>query len=125
MLERRSPQSKLCRGLSESPRQKCPQPHLEHQDRQQESARLLLRTSCVLPDEPCYLSPIEQVTYPGSGIEEVCRHGAVELLSESGMPPEDVDRCMTLGAGMPMGPIALLDFVGLDVAQEQVSASDM
>jgi 3-hydroxybutyryl-CoA dehydrogenase len=42
---------------------------------------------------------------------------AVELMDAAGMEPADVDRCMTLGAGMPMGPIALLDFVGLDVSQ--------
>jgi 3-hydroxybutyryl-CoA dehydrogenase len=43
--------------------------------------------------------------------------GAVELLVETGMSVEDIDQCMKLGAGMPMGPIALLDYVGLDVAQ--------
>lgn len=42
---------------------------------------------------------------------------AVGLMTRSGLNPEDVDNCMTLGAGMPMGPLALLDFVGLDVSQ--------
>jgi len=41
---------------------------------------------------------------------------AVALLEETAMRPEDVDECMTLGAGHPMGPLALLDYVGLDVA---------
>jgi 3-hydroxybutyryl-CoA dehydrogenase len=41
---------------------------------------------------------------------------AVRLLEETGMAPGDIDSCMTLGAGHPMGPLALLDFVGLDVA---------
>ena len=41
---------------------------------------------------------------------------AVRLADERGMAVEDVDACMTLGAGHPMGPLALLDYVGLDVA---------
>jgi 3-hydroxyacyl-CoA dehydrogenase len=41
---------------------------------------------------------------------------AVRLLERDGLDPEAVDTCMKLGAGHPMGPLALLDFVGLDVA---------
>jgi 3-hydroxybutyryl-CoA dehydrogenase len=42
---------------------------------------------------------------------------AVRFADEHGMAPADVDACMTLGAGHPMGPLALLDYVGLDVSQ--------
>jgi 3-hydroxybutyryl-CoA dehydrogenase len=41
---------------------------------------------------------------------------AVRLLESSGLDPEAIDTCMKLGAGHPMGPLALLDFIGLDVA---------
>ena len=41
---------------------------------------------------------------------------AVRLLERTGMDAAAVDECMSLGAGHPMGPLKLLDFVGLDVA---------
>jgi 3-hydroxybutyryl-CoA dehydrogenase len=41
---------------------------------------------------------------------------AVRLLERTGMEPSEVDACMKLGASHPMGPLELLDLVGLDVA---------
>jgi 3-hydroxybutyryl-CoA dehydrogenase len=42
---------------------------------------------------------------------------AVTLMEETGLEPQAIDTCMKLGAGHPMGPLALLDFVGLDVSK--------
>jgi 3-hydroxyacyl-CoA dehydrogenase len=41
---------------------------------------------------------------------------AVRLLERNNIDAQSVDTCMKLGAGHPMGPLALLDFVGLDVS---------
>lgn len=41
---------------------------------------------------------------------------AVDYLDRTGLAPETVDACMNLGAGHPMGPITLLDYIGLDVS---------
>jgi 3-hydroxyacyl-CoA dehydrogenase len=65
-------------------------------------------------------TPVEVPDIPGFVVNRLLfpyLFSAVELMSDTDLPPEDVDQCMTLGAGMPMGPIALLDFIGLDVAQ--------
>jgi 3-hydroxybutyryl-CoA dehydrogenase len=42
---------------------------------------------------------------------------AVRFMEQTGMEAGEIDTCMKLGAGHPMGPLALLDFVGLDVAE--------
>ncbi|CAD6567252.1 MAG: hypothetical protein TREMPRED_003435, partial [Tremellales sp. Tagirdzhanova-0007] len=39
---------------------------------------------------------------------------AIRMVERGDATPEDVDQAMQLGAGMPMGPFTLLDFVGLD-----------
>jgi 3-hydroxyacyl-CoA dehydrogenase len=76
--------------------------------------RARLRAVC----EQLGKTPIEVPDVPGFVVNRLLfpyLFSAVGLLDE-GLPAEDVDSCMKLGAGHPMGPLALLDFVGLDVA---------
>jgi 3-hydroxyacyl-CoA dehydrogenase len=64
-------------------------------------------------------TPVEVPDLPGFVVNRLLfpyLFSAVELLDATGMSPDAIDDCMRLGAGHPMGPLALLDFVGLDVA---------
>ncbi len=65
-------------------------------------------------------TPVEVPDVPGFVVNRLLfpyLFNAVRLMSETQLSPQDIDQCMTLGAGLPMGPLALLDFVGLDVAE--------
>jgi 3-hydroxybutyryl-CoA dehydrogenase len=65
-------------------------------------------------------TPVEVPDVPGFVVNRLLfpyLFSAVRLLEETGMDPAGIDTCMRLGAGHPMGPLALLDLVGLDVAQ--------
>jgi 3-hydroxybutyryl-CoA dehydrogenase len=64
-------------------------------------------------------TPVEVPDLPGFVVNRLLfpyLFGAVRLLEETGLEPEAVDTCMKLGAGHPLGPLAVLDLVGLDVA---------
>jgi 3-hydroxybutyryl-CoA dehydrogenase len=74
------------------------------------------KTAVEVPDIPGFV--VNRLLFP-------YLFSAVALMSRTGMAPADVDRCMTLGAGQPMGPLALLDYVGLDVAQAIGEAIDI
>lgn len=79
-----------------------------------------VRTRCRALCEALGKTPVEVPDTPGFVVNRLLfpyLFDAVQVLTETGLEPADLDRCMTLGAGLPMGPIALLDFVGLDVAQ--------
>lgn len=80
----------------------------EARERARAFCEALGKTPVEVPDTPGFV--VNRLLFP-------YLFDAVELMSQTGLDPADVDRCMTLGAGMPMGPLALLDFVGLDVAQ--------
>jgi 3-hydroxybutyryl-CoA dehydrogenase len=83
----------------------------EATDRTRARARALCetlgKTAVEVPDLPGFV--VNRLLFP-------FLFSAVDFMEETGMSPEDVDTCMTLGAGHPMGPLALLDFVGLDVS---------
>ena len=64
-------------------------------------------------------TPVEVPDTPGFVVNRLLfplLFNAVRLMEEHSLPPDTVDACMKLGAGHPMGPLKLLDFVGLDVA---------
>jgi 3-hydroxybutyryl-CoA dehydrogenase len=65
------------------------------------------KTVVEVPNEPGFV--VNRLLFP-------YLFDAVRLMEQTGMKAEDVDRCMTLGANYPMGPLALLDLVGIDVA---------
>ena len=78
-----------------------------------EDTRARLRAFCEHLDK----TPIEVPDIPGFVVNRLLfpyLFSAVEFLDS--MRAEEIDACMKLGAGHPMGPLALLDFVGLDVA---------
>jgi 3-hydroxybutyryl-CoA dehydrogenase len=60
-----------------------------------------------VPDQPGFV--VNRLLFP-------FLFDAVRLMERTDMTPAEVDDCMTLGAGHPMGPLRLLDFVGIDVA---------
>jgi 3-hydroxybutyryl-CoA dehydrogenase len=65
-------------------------------------------------------TPVQVPDVPGFVVNRLLfpyLFSAVRLIEETGMDPADVDTCMRLGAGHPMGPLALLDLVGLDVSR--------
>jgi 3-hydroxybutyryl-CoA dehydrogenase len=65
------------------------------------------KTVVEVPNEPGFV--VNRLLFP-------YLFDAVRLMEQTGMKAEDVDSCMTLGANYPMGPLALLDLVGIDVA---------
>jgi 3-hydroxybutyryl-CoA dehydrogenase len=65
------------------------------------------KTAVEVPDTPGFV--VNRLLFP-------YLFDAVALLEQTGLEPRAIDDCMRMGAGHPMGPLALLDYVGLDVS---------
>jgi 3-hydroxybutyryl-CoA dehydrogenase len=79
----------------------------ETRERARALCAALGKTAVEVPDSPGFV--VNRLLFP-------FLFDAVALLEESGLEPQALDDCMRMGAGHPMGPLALLDYVGLDVA---------
>jgi 3-hydroxybutyryl-CoA dehydrogenase len=64
------------------------------------------KTPIVLGDAPGYL--VNRLLVP-----QICQ--AIDMLEQGVGGAKDIDTAMKLGCGHPMGPLALADFIGLDV----------
>jgi 3-hydroxybutyryl-CoA dehydrogenase len=93
-----------------------PQASAETRQRAKDVCEGLGKTVVEVPDTPGFV--VNRLLFP-------YLFEAVELLAHTGLAPEAVDTCMTLGAGHPMGPLRLLDFVGIDVAASIGEALDV
>jgi len=63
-------------------------------------------------------SPVRCRDTPGFVVNRILiplLNDCVRVLDEAGVTPDDLDRAMRLGAGLPLGPCALIDLVGVDV----------
>jgi 3-hydroxyacyl-CoA dehydrogenase len=65
------------------------------------------KTAVEVPDTPGFV--VNRLLFP-------MLFNAVALMEEHSLEPSTVDACMKLGVGHPMGPLRLLDLVGLDVS---------
>ena len=65
------------------------------------------------PDTPGFL--VNRVLVP-------MLNDAVRTLAETGADPVDLDRALKAGAGWPMGPLALIDLIGVDVQMHAARA---
>ncbi|WP_028064597.1 3-hydroxyacyl-CoA dehydrogenase family protein [Solirubrobacter soli] len=83
----------------------------EATDTTRERARALCvalgKTAVEVPDTPGFV--VNRLLFP-------FLFEAVRLMERTELDAEAIDTCMRLGAGHPMGPLALLDLVGLDVS---------
>jgi 3-hydroxybutyryl-CoA dehydrogenase len=75
--------------------------------RAHELCAALGKTAVEVPDTPGFV--VNRLLFP-------FLFDAVRLMEQTGLDAEAIDTCMRLGAGHPMGPLALLDLIGLDVS---------
>ncbi|MDQ3588324.1 MAG: 3-hydroxyacyl-CoA dehydrogenase family protein [Actinomycetota bacterium] len=79
----------------------------ETRERMRALCRSIGKTAVEVPPVPGFV--VNRLLFP-------FLFSAVELMQAQSLDPEAVDTCMKLGAAHPIGPLALLDLVGLDVS---------
>jgi len=73
----------------------------------EEMAKILKKTAVVCKDTPGFI--VNRILVPY--MLEAARVYDAKIAS-----PEQIDTAMKLGAGVPMGPLELMDFTGVDIA---------